>query len=341
VFRFIGETLIGLPRDISQLAHAATTLLILWPASIGYRRFYQGVLVRHHLTRRVAYGTVVRLTTMSVVAAILAFTTNMPGAVLGSLAMLCGVVAEAAASRWMARHVVRSLMASEEVAAGTLLSVPSISRFYFPLALTSMVAMALGPLVTFALGRGSAPLESLAVWPVIVTSTFIFRSGGVAYQEVALALSGQHRENAREVWRTGLSLGIAFTLALAVVAFTPLEEAWFIDGAGLTSRLTAFAIWPLRVMVVLPFLEFLLSLQRAGWILRHQTGIVTLATVTEAAMLALALYVTVGTLNLNGALGGAIALVAGRLAGNALLYLAAMRRGAAGARKWGRRPRRP
>src|SRR5689334_21249405 len=50
VFRFVGETAIGLPADISRLAHAATAVMILWPAAIGYRRFYQGILVRHHLT---------------------------------------------------------------------------------------------------------------------------------------------------------------------------------------------------------------------------------------------------------------------------------------------------
>src|SRR5215213_4914702 len=45
VFRFVAGTLIGLPEDIARLTHVATTLLILWPAAIGYRRFYQGILV--------------------------------------------------------------------------------------------------------------------------------------------------------------------------------------------------------------------------------------------------------------------------------------------------------
>ena len=47
VFRFIGETLIGLPPEISSLAQRSTVILLAWPAAIGYRRFYQGVLVSH------------------------------------------------------------------------------------------------------------------------------------------------------------------------------------------------------------------------------------------------------------------------------------------------------
>ncbi len=66
VFRFVTDHVIGLPPDIAHLTHVATSLLLFWPAAIGYRRFYQGILVRHHMPRRVAYGTLVRLATMSV-----------------------------------------------------------------------------------------------------------------------------------------------------------------------------------------------------------------------------------------------------------------------------------
>jgi hypothetical protein len=200
VFRFVGETLIHLPPEIAHLAHAATLILIPWPAAIGYRRFYQGVLVSHHFTRRVAYGTVVRLVSMSVTAGVLALTTSLPGAILGAIALVAGVTLEAAATRWMARHVVRSLEESGVVAEGTLLELGEILRFYSPLALTSMLSMALGPLVTFGLGRGRAPLQSLAVWPVIVSTVFLFRSGGVAYQEVGIALKGDLKVRATGLW---------------------------------------------------------------------------------------------------------------------------------------------
>jgi len=62
-------SLMNLPAGIARLAHLATATVLPWPAAIGYRRFYQGLLVRAGLTRRVAYGTVIRLATMSVCAA--------------------------------------------------------------------------------------------------------------------------------------------------------------------------------------------------------------------------------------------------------------------------------
>ena len=106
LFRFVTDRLIGLPADVAALTHSATALLVPWPAAIGYRRFYQGILVRHHLPRRVAYGTVIRLVTMSVTAVVLALGAHLPGAWIGSLALVTGVVAEAIASRLMAGRIV-------------------------------------------------------------------------------------------------------------------------------------------------------------------------------------------------------------------------------------------
>jgi hypothetical protein len=320
VFRLVAETLIGLPPEISRAAHVSMAILILWPAAIGYRRFYQGILVRHHLTRRVAYGTVVRLSSMSVTAALLAITVSLPGATIGAIALLAGVVAEALASRWMARHIVQSLLASEEVVAGTLLTFSEIGRFYYPLALTSVLSMALGPLVTFGLGRGRAPIESLAVWPVLTSLVFLFRSGGVAFQEVGIALIGSRREHEGDVRRTAEWLGFFASAALAILALTPLEAIWFERISGLSHQLAAYAVWPIRVLILLPVLEYVLSIQRVPWILAHRTGVITVATAIETGGLAVALFVSVVVFDLVGAVGGAIAMIVGRLAANAFLF---------------------
>ncbi len=323
VFRFVGETLIGLPPEIARLAHLSTIIMIPWPAAIGYRRFYQGILVKHHLTRRVAYGTIVRLTTMSA-AALLAYRADVPGAILGAIALLSGVLLEAGVSRWMAHALVAELLTREEPAeTGSLLTMRDIARFYFPLALTSMLSMALGPLVTFGLGRGRAPIESLAVWPVIQSTAFVFRSGGVAFQEVGIALRG------REVGRTGIALGGLASLALALVAFTPLEAVWLERMMGLSPELASFAALPIRILVLLPFLEYLLSVQRADWIVAHRTQVITIATAIEGAGLAVMLFAAVGPLGMVGAIAGAIATMAGRLAANGYLFGVRRRRVAA------------
>jgi len=319
VFRFVGETLIGLPRGISTLAHGATVLLVPWPAAIGVRRFYQGILTRHGLTRRVAYGTVLRLVAMSITGGVLAMTVTLSGAHIAAIALATGVIVEAAVVRWMARHVVRELMGNDASEPGALVHMIEIARFYYPLALTSMLSMALGPIVTFGLGRGEAPIKSLAVWPVVAALLFLFRSGGLGYQEACVALIGAKGEHDREVSRVGMWIGGAVSLGLAFVAFTPLETLWFVEVSGLTPELTSIAITPVRIMLLLPVLEYLLSIQRAKLILSRRTGSITVATAIETGVLAASLLLCVGLPGMSGAAAGAVATMAGRIAANGWL----------------------
>ena len=60
--------LLRLPADVAHLTHGALALLLPWPGAIAYRRFRQGILIRHGQTRRVATGTLIRLAAMSVTA---------------------------------------------------------------------------------------------------------------------------------------------------------------------------------------------------------------------------------------------------------------------------------
>ncbi len=319
VFRAVAGQLIGLPPGVARLAHAAAAVLVPWPAAIGIRRFYQGILTRHHRTRCVALGTAVRLATMALAALAAAVATPLPGAHVASVALVSGVVAEAAAVRWMARPVIRQLRAHDRAEPGALVRFADIARFYWPLALTSILTMSLGPIVTFGLGRGRAPIESLAVWPVLGSLLFIFRSGGLGFQETGVALMGGGAANDRTVARVGIWIGAAMSLAVALVAFTPLETLWFERASGLTPALAAAAAWPVRIMILLPALEYLLAIQRAPLILARRTGTITTATAIEAGGLAATLLACIGPLNMAGAVAGALATMVGRIAANTYL----------------------
>lgn len=319
VFRFFTDTVIGLPPGIARLTHLATAFLVFWPAAIGYRRFYQGILVRHHLPRRVAYGTVIRLVTMSVVAPVLAFTTRLPGAAVGAIALASGVLAEAAASRWMAAAIVRQLMTTKTDEPG--LTFAEISRFYVPLALTSLLAIVVNPLVTFFMGRSRFPIESLAVLPVVTSFVFIFRSGALAFQEVGVALVGSNRANEKPVARVGSALAGVSAVGLLLVLFTPLGWVWFRDISGLSPELARFALWPARVLAFVPALDYLLSFQRSMLVLARRTRIITAATAVEGTTIFVALFAGVRQFGMVGALAATAAILLGRLGGNLFLLL--------------------
>lgn len=157
MFNYITINLIGLPERVSQLTHIATILLLPWPGAIGFRRFYQGVLIRHNLTRRVAYGTVLRLISISLTALLLYSLTDLPGVSVGAISLSTGVLIEAAASRMMAHKTVSILMTIDNHRQS--LSYRKIYLFYYPLALTSLLALGVHPLVTFFIGHSRMALS--------------------------------------------------------------------------------------------------------------------------------------------------------------------------------------
>ena len=265
LFSWIARDWIGLPAHVAKLTRIALVVMLPWPGAIGYRRFYQGLLIRGNRTRRVAYGTVVRLTTMAATALVLFVGFDLPGAWVGAAALSTGVCAEAVASRWMARGQVRLVLASQEeedADASEPLTYRRITEFYWPLALTSTVSLAVHPMVTFFVGGSRNALESLAVLPVINALSFIFRSAGLSFQEVAIALLARREDNLAPATRFAAGLGIAASAGLAVIAWTPLAELWFETISGLSAELARFALPPTRILTVLPALSVLLSLQR-------------------------------------------------------------------------------
>jgi hypothetical protein len=315
----VARNLMGLPEDVVLLTQEALTLLLPWPAAIGYRRFYQGLLIRHGMPRRVAYGTVVRVLTMSAMALLLVAWTDRPGAVIAAAALSAGVLVEAVASRIMALRVVRDLAVRRRPATAEPLTSSRILRFYAPLAMTSMISMAAHPLVTFFMGRAPASLESLAVLPVVNSLVFIFRAMGLAFQEVAIALLAENPLNRPPVVRFAGLLGAMATLTLAILAFTPLAGVWFVTVSGLSPELARFALLPLRIMVLMPALSVLLSLQRASLVHARRTQPITYATAAELTAIAMLLAACILWLGLDGAVAATLAFMGGRVVSNLLL----------------------
>jgi hypothetical protein len=315
-WRWLAAHAVGLPPDVVELTQWALLLLVPWPAAIGYRRFYQGLLVRQGLTRLIALGTIVRLTTMAATGVILFRFTEVSGALVGASALSVGVTLEAVASRIMTRGVVRDVKRIDE---DEVLSYRRIIEFYTPLALTSVISLAVHPLVAFFMGHSRFALESLAVLPVVNSLSFIFRSIGLSYQEVAIAVMARSERNVRPAARFAMLLAGGGSVTMALIAFTPLTWVWYRDVSGLTTELTRFAILPTQILTLLPALSVLLSFQRSILVHGRATGPLTWATVIEVGGIVAALWLGIAGLDLIGVTAAAVAFILGRLAGNAYL----------------------
>ncbi len=322
IFDRVAEGLIGLPESVAELTHRALLLLVPWPAAIGYRRFYQGILIRQDLTRRVAMGTVIRVLGMSGAAVVLFRSFELPGALVGAGALSAGVVLEAVATRLMAWGVKERIQGTKADEKREALTFGRIAEFYFPLALTSVIALGVQPTMTFFLGGSRRALDSLAVLPVITSLTFLFRSIGLSYQEAAIALLDGTRENFRRVSAFAAILGVAATAGLGLIAFTRLAHVWFRDVSGLSPELAGFSVLPLQIFCTIPFFSMQLAYQRAILVFGRATRSVTVSTVIEVLTIVAVLYVTIQVLDWVGVVAAVVSLLAGRIVGNAYMLYA-------------------
>jgi len=318
VFDFIIIDLISLPENVAELTYTACIILLPWPGTIGYRRFYQGILIRYNLTRLVAYGTIIRLSAMTITALIFYLIFDVDGVVVGASALTAGVTLEAVVSKIMCLNTLK-LINKKELPESKI-TYKEIAKFYYPLALTSLLGLGVHPLVTFFIGQSRMAIESLAVLPVINSLVFIFRSAGLSYQEVGIALVGEKGQGFKPLRIFARNLSIVSTGLLMIIAFTPLAKIWFADVSGLSEELTEFAILPLIIISIMPALSVFLSFQRSLLVAFKNTGPITPATATEVISILIVLYILISGFSFTGIVAAMTAFILGRIGSISYLF---------------------
>jgi hypothetical protein len=272
----------GVPAPIAEAARPGMRIMTLWSAAIGWRRFYQGILIRFGETRRVSYGTLARLLSSGGTAAALALWGELPGVWVGGCALMAGVLAEAALVTWLVRPTLAQRLGTSvfdrvsrpmpgQDPAGALLTMRRVLGFHTPLAATSLLTLLSQPLISAGLARAPFPEQSLAAWPVAFSVVLFTRSFGFATQEVVIALTGGP-ETRKPVRRFTFNVAVGAVLTLALIAFTPLADLYLRQVAGVSADLARFAVPGLQSALLLPGLTALQSWLRALLMKREATS---------------------------------------------------------------------
>jgi hypothetical protein len=249
--------IIGAPQEIVEPARLGLMIMTPWPWSIAYRRFNQGVLIRSGHSKAVGLGTVVRLSANLIVLTIGYISGNIPGIVVGTSAVACGVISEAIYAGLVIRPVLHNELRLEPVVQPPL-NWQVFTVFYFPLVMTSLLSLLANPIGSAALSRMPLALESLAVWPVITGLIFILRSLGIAYNEVVVALLDECGAYPY-LKRFANLLAITTTTLLLLVTATPVAHVWFQGISALRPDLAELAQHALWFALPLPALSVLQS----------------------------------------------------------------------------------
>jgi hypothetical protein len=225
LFGFIAGRLMGLPAPIVSAAQPAMQIMLFWTAAIAWRRFYQGVLVRHGATRMVSWGTAIRLVATVATALGLAHSGLMSGVEVGAWALMAAVVTEAVATTLFALPIIRRDVLPIADAGGAPLTQRGIFKFHAPLAATTLLTLLALPVTSAALAHLSMRERTLAALPVTFMLLLVIRGWGLALQEITVS---QYRyPEAREPLRifTWIIGGLS-TAVTVLIAFTPLLDVY-------------------------------------------------------------------------------------------------------------------
>ena len=318
IFYALTIDFMNLPYKVAELTHKAVILLIPWPASIGYRRFYQGIMISSNATRRVAYGTVIRMFSMFLTAVILNYYFHLDGVVIGASALSSGVIMEAITSRFMAHKFIKNVKQKKNYDEQNNLSYNEIIKFYYPLVLTSTISLGIHPVVTFFIGQSNRALESLAVLPVLNGLIFFFRSFGLSFQEVGIALMGQ-KSGYYKLRNFAIGIAVSVVAGVSIISFTPLSMIWFQKVAGLSLQLAEFSILPLMLYTIFPATTAWINFQRSLLVYSRNTKPITYATIIEVLGITITLFITIKFLSVFGVIAAVVAYTLGRLCSN--IYL--------------------
>lgn len=259
LFDLILYQLLDVPDPVAQWVRPGMQIMVFWSAAIGWRRFLQGILIRHNMTRQIAWGTAIRLVASGGAAIALAAWGRWAGVINGSLALMSGVLAEALYTTLIARPVIREkVLPAVAPDDSPELTYGELARFHTPLAGTSLLILLIQPLVTSSLARLDQPTLSLAAWPVLFQILLMARAAALALPEVIIARYDRG-ENFAGLRRFSYALTLVIALAMIVFTFTPLSRAYVYLVQDMTEAAGELVLSNLALFVLYPALAVLTS----------------------------------------------------------------------------------
>jgi hypothetical protein len=283
--------LLGTPEPVARWVQPGLQIMTLWSAAIAWRRFLQGVLIHFGNTRRIAWGTLIRLTSSAGTAALLGLYSGLPGVVIGASALMAGVIIEAAYTTLAVRPILNDQLSTARVSGMELeteMTYRELFFFHLPLAGTSILTLLAQPMVTFSLARLANPTISLAAWPVTFQITLMARAAAMAWPEAVIALS-KDRKTFLPIRLFTFKMAVIITVLMALFLFTPLSAFYIFVVQDMTPIVGELVRSSMILFLLFPALAVITSWLRGLLIRRRVTSQVNMGMAINLSLTAIVL----------------------------------------------------
>jgi progressive ankylosis protein len=316
VFAIVGESWLGVAPSLSQTIRSTLTILILWPFAIGWRRYFQGLLIHCGQSNAVAQAGLIRLL---VVGSILAggFSLKANGAVVAAMSLVWGVIAEAIAVTYLAKKLGATRFPDIKSTPELPQDLAGVWKFYLPLGGTMMLVWGARVALVGIVARAQDGKIALAAWPAAWGLVLVIANSTRMVQQIIIR--NRKLIPDRVLITFAITVGMLCSLILLSVSVTPISVqaiGYFIGDdreliAGVRPVLLICAAIPLLVSIQNALQGFLVSagktwaVNQAAWI----GSIVMLGTAYLAVQM-----------GQNGAISAAMGMVIGGIIEISYLY---------------------
>jgi len=306
VFAAIGGRLLGVPKEIAGTVRHVLMLMVLWPLAIGWRRYFQGLLIYNGYARAIANASIARLAVMGAVLAV-GFATGMPGALLAGFTLIVGVLVEAILVTLAAQRLGATRQPLLEDSPKLPDDLPSVWRFYWPLASSMLLVWGGRAILVGIIARADDADIALAAWPAAWGLVLVIANATRMVQQVIIRNRGQVEDRLLIVF--ALTVGGLCSLLLLLAGSTAFGEKLVESFVGGDRALVERVRPVLLVCSPIPLLVALQNAIQGFFVGEGRTVGVTRATSVGTAVLLISAFLAVQA-GMNGTISAAIAMLA-------------------------------
>ena len=250
IYDWLFLDLFGATPQVADTARPAMLWMIVWPAFIAWRRYFQGMMIRDKKGRWLGWASVGRLTAFSGLL-LFGLAQRGQGASVAARALIGGIFVEAVLAHFFAYRSGASRIPSKQ-AAGLPATVPAVAHYYFPLAFTMLVVWGgRAGLVALVARAADGPI-ALAAWPAAWGFCLLIANSTRMVQQIIIAQA--ESLPASLLLRFAATAGLLCSLVLGALAFTPFGASILLGLLGGEKVLFAAALPVIRMGCVLPLL---------------------------------------------------------------------------------------
>ncbi|MFK7824267.1 MAG: hypothetical protein AB8G05_08920 [Oligoflexales bacterium] len=273
VFNWFGTHFLGIDEQMLQRTGSMLVVMFLWPAVIGWRRFFQGILIQAGQSRALAKASMMRISYV-VLSLALGFTMSWQGTTIIGVSLLGSIFVEALVvtfAAYVSRAIETYEMPKEKQKVAPK-SFTQVLKYYLPLANSMLVVWGGRFLLVAVIARSIDGSLSLAVWPASWGVVLLIANATRMVQQVII----KNRSTVADGILAGfsISVGALFSIVLLLIPITSLGHKVLEGFLGNDKAMVAGVSPVILICTIVPFLVavqnalqgFLMSEGKTKWI---------------------------------------------------------------------------